>query len=55
MESLLGEEQVWTGQTRIRAKKGHNFWSDCWMTLKYFQEFSKAFFLGVTSDLLLSE
>jgi hypothetical protein len=25
MESLLGEEQVWTGQTRIRAKKGHNF------------------------------
>jgi hypothetical protein len=26
MEKILGEEEVWTRQTKITGKKGHNFW-----------------------------
>jgi len=34
MESLLVEEDVMSRQTEIKAEKGHNFWSDCWIALK---------------------
>jgi hypothetical protein len=46
MESLLIEEEVLSRQTRIRAEKGHNFWSDRWIALKFLQEFPEAVFLG---------
>jgi hypothetical protein len=35
MESLLVEEKVLLRQTGITAGKGHNFWSDRWIALKY--------------------
>jgi len=34
MESLLGEEEVSSIQTRVPVRKGHNFLSDFWITLK---------------------
>jgi hypothetical protein len=34
MESLLGEAEVSTRQTRVPIRKGHNFWSDRWISLK---------------------
>jgi hypothetical protein len=37
MESLLGEEEVLSRQTGITAEKGHNFWFDRWIALKYLQ------------------
>jgi hypothetical protein len=43
LESLLGEEEVWTRQIRITSKKGHNFWSDRWIVLKVLQEFRRSF------------
>jgi hypothetical protein len=55
MELLLGDEEVWSGQTRITAQKGHNFWSDRWIALKYFLEFLEAVFLGVGVESLLSD
>jgi hypothetical protein len=37
MESLLVEEEVFSRETGIAAKKGHNFWFDGWIALKYLQ------------------
>jgi hypothetical protein len=28
MKSILGDREVWSGKTRVTAKKGHNFLSD---------------------------
>jgi hypothetical protein len=43
MESLLHAEEVRSGRTtngtKVLAKKGHNFWSDRWISPKYFKEF----------------
>jgi hypothetical protein len=35
MESLLIEKEVLSRQTGIKAEKDHNFWSDCWIALKF--------------------
>jgi hypothetical protein len=45
MESLLSDKEVWSGQTRIMAKKGHNFLYDRWIALIVLYEFPKAIFL----------
>ena len=37
MESLLVEEEVLLRQTGITAENGHNFWSGCWIALKFLQ------------------
>jgi hypothetical protein len=55
MESLLVEEDVLSCQTRIIAEKGHNFWSDRLIALKFLQEFPEAIFLVVPMDSLLVE
>jgi hypothetical protein len=53
MESLLGEEEVRSRQTRVTAQKGSNFWSDCWTVLKFLQWFADAIFLVVAMESLL--
>jgi hypothetical protein len=40
-------------QTGITAEKGHNFWFDRWITLKFLQEFPVAIFLVVAMESLL--
>ena len=54
MESQLGEE-VWSLQTRVPVRKGHNFGSHRWIYLKFSQEFLEADFLGVDVESLLGE
>ena len=54
MESLLHEDDIrsdeTTDTTRVPAHKVHNFRSDCWIVLKFFEEFPKAVFNGVVRN-----
>ena len=55
MESLLGEAEVSSSQTRVPVQKGYNFLSDRWISLKVLKEFRDAVFLGVDVASLLGE
>jgi hypothetical protein len=55
MESLLGEVEGSTLQTRVLVRKGHNFGSVRWISLNSLQEFPNAVFLGVDVESLLGE
>jgi hypothetical protein len=55
MESLLSEEEVLSREIGITAEKGHNFWSDRWIALKYLQLFPKPVFLVLPMESLLGE
>jgi hypothetical protein len=47
VESLLGDVEVSTIETGVPVRKGHDFWSDRWISIKFLQEFPEAVFLGV--------
>jgi len=47
VESLLGDAEVSAPVTRVPVRKGHNFCSDRWISLKILQEFPDAVFLGL--------
>ena len=47
MESLLSDQEVWLGHTRVKKLKGHNLCSDRWIVLKFLQEFLEIAFVGV--------
>ena len=53
VESLLGEVEVSSLQTRVPVRKGHSFGSDRYITLKIIEEFPDAVFLGVDVESLL--
>jgi len=53
MESLLGEAEVSSLETRVPVKKGRNFWSDRWIALKFLQEIPQAVSPGVDVESLL--
>ena len=55
VESLLGEVEGSSLQTRVPVRKGNNFGSDRWISLQFFQEFSDAVFLGVDVESQLGE
>jgi len=55
VESILGEEEVWSRQTRLMVRKGHKFLSGRWISIKLLQEFLEAIFLGVDLESLLGE
>jgi hypothetical protein len=55
VESLLGEAEVSSLVTLVAVRKGHNFKSDRWIALKFFQEFPEAIFLVVGVESLLCE
>jgi hypothetical protein len=40
-------------RTRVSAEKGHNFWSDRWIALKFLQGFPEAVSIGVAMEWLL--
>jgi len=55
VESLLGVSEVSSLETRVPVRKGHNFWSDRLIALKFLQEFPEAVFLVVDVESLLGE
>jgi hypothetical protein len=55
VESILGEKEVWSRQTRFMVWKGHNFWSDCWILIKLLQDFLEVIFLVIDLESLLGE
>jgi len=52
VELLLGDAKLSSLETRVPVRKGHNFWSDRWISLKSLQEFLDAVFLKVYVSLL---
>jgi hypothetical protein len=42
-------------QPWVSAQKGHNFWSDRWVALKFLQWFLEAVFIGVAREWLLGD
>jgi hypothetical protein len=55
VESLLGDAEVSSLETRVTVRKGHNFGSDRWISIKFLQEFPDAVFLGVDVESLLGD
>jgi len=55
VESLLSDAEVSSLETGVRVRKGHNFGSDCWISVKILQEFLDAVFLGVDVESLLGD
>ena len=55
MESLIGEADVSSLETRVPVRKGHNFGSDRWITLKILEEFPDVVYLGVDVESLIGE
>jgi len=55
VEFVLGEKEVSSLQTRVPVRKGHNFGSNRWISLKFSQEFPNALFLVVDVESLLGE
>jgi len=55
VESLLGDAEESSPATRVPLRKGHNFRSDRWISLKILQEFPDPVFLGVDVESLLDD
>jgi len=55
VESLLGDAEESSLETGVRVRKGHNFGSDRWISLKILQEFPDAVLLGVDVESLLGD
>jgi hypothetical protein len=55
VESLLGEAEGSSLQTRVPVRKGNNFGSDRWISHKSLQEFPDADYLEVDVESLLGE
>jgi hypothetical protein len=55
VESQIGEADVSSLETRVPVRKGHNFGSDRWITLKILEEFPDAVYLGVDVESLIGE
>jgi len=55
VESQLDDEEVSSLDTRVLFQKGHNFWSDRWISIKFLQEFPDAVFLEVHVESLLGD
>jgi hypothetical protein len=55
VESLLGEAEVSSLETRVPVRKGRNFGSHRWIALKFLQEFPDTVFHGVDVESLIGE
>jgi len=55
VESLLDDAEESSPETRVPVRKGHNFRSDRWISLKILQEFPDPVFLGVDVESLLGD
>jgi len=55
VESLLCDAEVSSLETGVRVRKGHNFQSDRWISLKILHEFPNDVFPGVDVESLLGD
>jgi aspartate-semialdehyde dehydrogenase len=55
VESQLRDAEVSSLETRVPVRKGHNFRSDRWISLKILQEFPDVVFLRVDVESLLGD
>jgi len=55
VESLLDDAAVSSPATRVPVRKGHNFRSDRWISLKILHEFPDDVFPGVDVESLLGD
>jgi hypothetical protein len=55
VESILGEEEVWSRQARVTVLRGDYFLSDRRIVIKILLEFLKAFLHIVDVESILSE
>jgi hypothetical protein len=55
VESQLGDAYVSSLETGVPVRKGYNYGSDRWISLKILQEFPDAVFLGVDVESLLDD
>jgi len=55
VESLLDDAEVSSLETRVPVRKGHNISSNRWISIKFFQEFLDAVFLGIHVESLLGD
>jgi len=55
VESLLDDAEVSSLETGVRVRKGHNFRSDRWISLKILQEFPDDVFRRVHVESLLGD
>jgi len=55
VESLLGDAEVSSPATRVHVRKGNNFGSHGWISLKILQEFPDPVFLGDDAESLLDD
>jgi hypothetical protein len=55
VESLLGDGEVSSPATRVPVRKGHNFLSVRWISLKILHEFPDDVFEGVDVESLLDD
>jgi hypothetical protein len=55
VESLLGDAEVSSPATRVPVRKGHNFCSVRWISLKILHEFPADVFPGVDVESLLGD
>ena len=55
MQSIPCEANVCSRQTRVTTEKRFNILSDCWIVLKFLQEFLEALFLLVAMKSLRCE
>jgi hypothetical protein len=55
VESLLDDAEVSSLETAVRVRKGHNFRSDRWISLKILQVFPDVVFQGVDVESQLGD
>jgi hypothetical protein len=55
VETILGEEELWSRQASVTGRTSHNFWSGSWVAIKILHEFSNALFQIVDVESILGE
>jgi hypothetical protein len=55
VESILGEEEVWSRPGRVTVRRGHNVWIDCLIVIKILQVFLYTLFHIVDVETILDD
>jgi len=55
VESILGDDEVWSSQTGWTVRKGHNFRPDRWIAINLLLEFPDALFHRVDEESILGD
>jgi len=55
VESILGEEEVWSRPARVMVRRGHNVGTDRWIVIKILQMFPNTLFDILDVETILGE